>query len=519
MRRSSAYAWCAVAIALAAAVAIALTQRAAPNFPVSDLAVSETYTILASQGRLLVGPYSRFSWHHPGPIYFYLLVPFYKLLGNRTLGLEVGALAINLCSMAAAMLIASRVGSRRYLVATCAAFLFFALRFQPALTSIWNPHVIAIPAMALVTSAVGALSGSAIALLAASTLSSFVTQTHVGTAPVALFLAGLAVAGALALPRPTPADQHRRWLTVAAAVLVAAVCWVPTLVEQVRGPEHNLSALWRYFTSTSSPHGWLPVGAAWAFALSGGFRTDYKMPIGTPIVVSHASITLLMVCVGLGGLAFGSVRCWVVQQRRGAIAMFLPLGVCAIALLSLHRVAGSIDDHVVFWLSGIGVLGVASLLARCGSSQTMSHRVVEPLIAALPALVIAVVAAAGLLRLANAADSSAIDRTSQSVATRELTAAIETYLDSSHAKPFIKVDQAAWEVTAGVALQLQRTRRPFAIEPEWLDMFTKVLGPDGTETAGLTIAGPDLTHVLSAAPGARVLRSTPQYSAIVTPLR
>jgi hypothetical protein len=104
MRRSSVYAWGAVVIALAAAMSLAATRQAAPNFPVSDLAVTETYTILASQGRLLVGPYSRFSWHHPGPIYFYLLVPFYKALGSRTLGLQVGALAISLCSMAAAML-------------------------------------------------------------------------------------------------------------------------------------------------------------------------------------------------------------------------------------------------------------------------------------------------------------------------------------------------------------------------------------------------------------------------------
>src|SRR5689334_7708759 len=106
MRQAPAYAMCAVVIGLAAAAAIAATRHAAPNFPVSDLAVGESYTILASQGRLLVGPYSRFSWHHPGPIYFYLLAPFYKALGSRTIGLEVGALAINMCSMAAAMLLA-----------------------------------------------------------------------------------------------------------------------------------------------------------------------------------------------------------------------------------------------------------------------------------------------------------------------------------------------------------------------------------------------------------------------------
>src|SRR5689334_2705117 len=121
MRRPTVYAVGAVVIALAAAVTTAVMRHAAADFPVSDLAVTETYTILASQGRLLVGPYSRFSWHHPGPLYFYLLAAFYKALGSRTVGLEVGALVINLCSMTAAMLIAFRTGGRRCLIATSAA--------------------------------------------------------------------------------------------------------------------------------------------------------------------------------------------------------------------------------------------------------------------------------------------------------------------------------------------------------------------------------------------------------------
>jgi len=280
MRRPSVYAVCAVVIALAAAMIAAVMRHAAADFPASDLAVTETYTILAAQGRLLVGPYSRFSWHHPGPIYFYLLAPFYKALGSRTVGLEVGALAINLCSMTAAMLIAFRSGGRRYLIATSAAFLFFALRFQPALTSIWNPHAIAIPAMALVTSAVASWTGDPTALLAVSVLSSFVMQTHVSTAPTALSLGALAAVGIAAGRDHRGGDRGRRWLLLTSALLIAAVCWLPALVEQLRGPEHNLSALSRYFASARSPHGWRPAAAAWAFALSGAFRTDYRMPIG-----------------------------------------------------------------------------------------------------------------------------------------------------------------------------------------------------------------------------------------------
>ncbi|HEY2429607.1 MAG TPA: hypothetical protein VGI06_11805, partial [Acidimicrobiales bacterium] len=43
----------------------------------------------------LVGPYSRTGFHHPGPIVFYLLAPFVRILGTGGSGLYLGAVAIN----------------------------------------------------------------------------------------------------------------------------------------------------------------------------------------------------------------------------------------------------------------------------------------------------------------------------------------------------------------------------------------------------------------------------------------
>ena len=44
-----------------------------------DLAVLELGIFDAWDGERLIGPYSRFGWHHPGPLYFYLLLPIYAL--------------------------------------------------------------------------------------------------------------------------------------------------------------------------------------------------------------------------------------------------------------------------------------------------------------------------------------------------------------------------------------------------------------------------------------------------------
>ena len=77
--------------ALVCAALIALARQAADAPATSDMAVIESYTLLASRAELLLGAYSRFQWHHPGPLYFYLLAPFYALSGEKTAGLDAGA--------------------------------------------------------------------------------------------------------------------------------------------------------------------------------------------------------------------------------------------------------------------------------------------------------------------------------------------------------------------------------------------------------------------------------------------
>src|SRR5207253_2578948 len=47
-------------------------------------------------GGQLVGPYSRFGFHQPGPAYFYLQAPFYRSPGASAAALFLGAFCINL---------------------------------------------------------------------------------------------------------------------------------------------------------------------------------------------------------------------------------------------------------------------------------------------------------------------------------------------------------------------------------------------------------------------------------------
>src|SRR5262249_18924486 len=91
-RRPGSRAWTlALVVGLIVTVAIADTRRAPRIFPLADIAVLEIYVRNALTGSLLVGPYSRFGWHHPGPLYFYLIAPLYPAAGSQAIAMAAGA--------------------------------------------------------------------------------------------------------------------------------------------------------------------------------------------------------------------------------------------------------------------------------------------------------------------------------------------------------------------------------------------------------------------------------------------
>src|SRR5580765_82341 len=90
------------AAALAVLGSLGLVNFAASATPIvtdADIAVNELYVELATKGQLLVGPYSRFGWHHPGPLYFYVVAPFYALAGHQAAAMYAVALAFNLAAL------------------------------------------------------------------------------------------------------------------------------------------------------------------------------------------------------------------------------------------------------------------------------------------------------------------------------------------------------------------------------------------------------------------------------------
>ncbi len=139
----------AVGVALAPLLVVAAARLAPEVTPAGDLALIESYTIRAAHGSLLVGPYSRFQWHHPGPLYFYILAPVYRLSGQRSGVLPWIAVAINLAALVAVVELARRSANREMALGMAAALGLYVTRVPGLLASIWNAHVLVLPMIAL----------------------------------------------------------------------------------------------------------------------------------------------------------------------------------------------------------------------------------------------------------------------------------------------------------------------------------------------------------------------------------
>ena len=166
-----------------AAVAVLLAGRSI------DLAGDQALIALdtgdAANFRQQLGPYSRYGWTHPGPVWLYLLAGPYVALGRSGAALSAAVLLGQ--ALAAAAVVAAVAGRRPRWRMPLAALVVvvYVLRVPvESLAALWNPAVLALPLAAMILLAARAATGSLPALAWAAFAGTFLVQTHLGTVPV-----------------------------------------------------------------------------------------------------------------------------------------------------------------------------------------------------------------------------------------------------------------------------------------------------------------------------------------------
>ena len=256
----------AITTGLAAAIPVLVSTAHAVSAgwePAADdgIIVTRAWDVLTLHSPL-VGQYSEAGnltgqvIHSPGPLLYWLLALPSRFGSTTSLAVTMGA--VNTLAIIACVALARRRGG---LVLMFATAIGIALMCQslPAESfhDVWNPAAALFPFLLLIFLCWSVACGDHRLLPLTTAVASFVTQTHLTyIAPTAGLLAigvgGLAVRrfaerraaqrGAEMLPRRRARSRpFGHW--VAAATLVAAICWAPPLLDEIANSPGNLTLI------------------------------------------------------------------------------------------------------------------------------------------------------------------------------------------------------------------------------------------------------------------------------------
>ena len=370
-----ALAW-SVRAALALPFVVALVALAGRHWsPVLDLAMTELRVrdvfgahtpLIGLPGR--IGTFPK-QGSHPGPLSFYLLAPVYRLLGSTAYGMLVATAVINVGAAWTSIWIARRRGGRR-LVLGVGALLMVLMAWLGAsvLTQPWNPYLPLVSFVVVMLAAWGVLSGDHLLLVPLVAASTLCAQTHVPYLSLCVALCALAF-GAVALRwwRARAVDRgvdRAEARSVAIAVAVGAVLWLPVFVDQFRHDPGNITMLRRHFLSPPEPPVGLGTGVKAVLA-----HFDVVHILTASITRGDAVIANLDDLAG-GRWAIGAVVLlvwlaaavvsWRLPDRR-IVRLHLVVAVgTAVAFLSSARIFGKVWYYLTLWSWSIALLAVAA---------------------------------------------------------------------------------------------------------------------------------------------------------------
>lgn len=337
-------------------------------------------------GHNLLGVYDRYGWHHLGPIWLWLLGLARWLGGGSVLSLVVGSYAIQAAAAAAIIVVAWRVRPGKSVWWAALAVLGFEWSFGLyRLGTVWAPYAIALPTalLVLLVADVASNPNPWPAAIGAVACASFLCQTEISSAmmSVALLVAVpfLRLASQSLVETGSPGHKPRRrprlWLAhwkkpaswgwstpgwrlgAAGLVGVGAVCWAPTLAQQVNGNPGNLSLVFDFFTSHSGHQSFSKalsalntVFGSFPFGLGVQDGDRDSTPAWLFVHSPWARPWYLSYLLLLGVLVGAAV---VLRQRRGfALALTSALALVA-AGLSVPAVYGRLYPYLIVWESAL----------------------------------------------------------------------------------------------------------------------------------------------------------------------
>ena len=480
--------------------AVALVVKVGGDYAAgSDIGLTELRTFDVGRHPVLLGPYSREGWNHPGPALFYALALPYRLTGSHSIGLTLGALLINGLAIAGVALVALRVAGVPCMLLSLVGCAVLLRSLGPAfLRDPWNPYITVLPFGLLVFLTWAMTRGEAWALPIGAGVASFCVQTHVGYAPIAV---PLLVWGAISLIVLTvrrhsdAVDERKRRSRALIRAGVVAACvlilmWLPAMIQQVLDSPGNLTEVVQYFNHPKDPTHTFAEGyrvVSGQFELTPQWLTGHLDVIpfsGEPYLLYSAPLPLLLIPLGLALLAFWRWR-YTDAVRLGAVLLVA----LVVGVFSVARIIGPAYAYRLRWTWFLGALAFIVVL---WAAWTLISRQTRGSDAGQRGLAAATLSALIVLSCVNAvsATRAGTPHDDVSAALKKLGPAVEAALPKGRGDVLVFSTVAGAEFQPGFVRYLERRGIAARVDRSVEDAYGthRVHRPDAPLRAALTIA-------------------------------
>lgn len=243
-------------------------------YPAGDMAQAELHMrgffthppLVGAAGRIVSD--AGFQGSHPGPGLWVAMLPVYIIGGQSSAALLAAAASVHIAAIFLAVLLACRRGGAMLgLMVGVGALLIVRASGTDFMVEPWNPWLAILPFMVFIfligevidARALGPRQGRA--LIGAVVVGSYCVQCHAGYA--VLVVGALAISTLMwwwqerqdsSTQRLEKRSERRTilWKTMG-GLAVAALMWLPVLIDQRRRVPGNLTILWQHFVTPSEP--------------------------------------------------------------------------------------------------------------------------------------------------------------------------------------------------------------------------------------------------------------------------
>jgi hypothetical protein len=192
--------------------------------------------------------------------------------------------------------------------------------------------------------------------------------------------------------------------------------------------------------------------------------------------------------------------------------------VAGVALWSATQIRDTPMDHDLFWLSGVGALGLAAIVAA--AIDWFSPRMSASALGRCAAVAtMAVCAGFGIARLFHVAGQSNVPPDDVAAIRKASGASLHFLQQHRLARPLVVIDQDVWPYAVAVLLEFEKHGQPFSVETDWLPMFTDDAALNGREDGAMAIAGARRHLVERERPGDTIIAEAPPIFVDAAPPR